>query len=121
MQMNIPKALRNQRSKGQLWDRYLGATDSFENAVVVELEPDQKVRDSGLVRLFCFNGSHVHPANHDVMLWAVSRAPLAKLQDYKRDDESDTPSNRESTLRVNDRVAATAAPAELRSKGNGNT
>jgi predicted dithiol-disulfide oxidoreductase (DUF899 family) len=31
-----------------------------------------------------FNGSIVHLANHDVMLWAVSRAPLAKLQAYKR-------------------------------------
>src|SRR6187551_2540852 len=31
-----------------------------------------------------FNGSVVHLANHDVMLWAVSRAPLAKLQSYKR-------------------------------------
>jgi predicted dithiol-disulfide oxidoreductase (DUF899 family) len=31
-----------------------------------------------------FNGSAVHLANHDVMLWAVSRAPLAKLQTYKR-------------------------------------
>jgi len=31
-----------------------------------------------------FNGVHVHLANHDVMLWAVSRAPLAKLQAYKR-------------------------------------
>jgi predicted dithiol-disulfide oxidoreductase (DUF899 family) len=31
-----------------------------------------------------FNGSVVHLANHDVMLWAVSRAPLAKLQDYRR-------------------------------------
>src|SRR5262245_59307780 len=31
-----------------------------------------------------FNGSVVHLANHDVMLWAVSRAPLAKLQAYKR-------------------------------------
>ena len=31
-----------------------------------------------------FNGSVVHLANHDVMLWAVSRAPLAKLLDYKR-------------------------------------
>jgi predicted dithiol-disulfide oxidoreductase (DUF899 family) len=30
-----------------------------------------------------FNGSVVHLANHDVMLWAVSRAPLAKLQAYK--------------------------------------
>jgi predicted dithiol-disulfide oxidoreductase (DUF899 family) len=26
----------------------------------------------------------VHLANHDVMLWAVSRAPLQKLQAYKR-------------------------------------
>jgi predicted dithiol-disulfide oxidoreductase (DUF899 family) len=26
----------------------------------------------------------VHLANHDVMLWAVSRAPLAKLKAYKR-------------------------------------
>src|ERR1700745_1635162 len=27
-----------------------------------------------------FNGCVVHLANHDVMLWAVSRAPLAKPQ-----------------------------------------
>ena len=31
-----------------------------------------------------FNGISPHLANHDVMLWAVSRAPLAKLQAYKR-------------------------------------
>ena len=31
-----------------------------------------------------FNGFAVHLANHDVTLWAVSRAPLAKLQAYKR-------------------------------------
>jgi predicted dithiol-disulfide oxidoreductase (DUF899 family) len=31
-----------------------------------------------------FNGIAAHLANHDVMLWAVSRAPLAKLQPYKR-------------------------------------
>jgi predicted dithiol-disulfide oxidoreductase (DUF899 family) len=31
-----------------------------------------------------FNGVAVHLANHDVMLWAVSRAPLDKLQTYKR-------------------------------------
>src|SRR6266566_4989124 len=31
-----------------------------------------------------FNGSVVHLANHDVTLAAVSRAPLAKLQAYKR-------------------------------------
>jgi predicted dithiol-disulfide oxidoreductase (DUF899 family) len=31
-----------------------------------------------------FGGFVVHLANHDVMLWAVSRAPLAKLQAYKR-------------------------------------
>jgi predicted dithiol-disulfide oxidoreductase (DUF899 family) len=31
-----------------------------------------------------FNGSFVHLANHDVTLSAVSRAPLAKLQAYKR-------------------------------------
>jgi predicted dithiol-disulfide oxidoreductase (DUF899 family) len=31
-----------------------------------------------------FNGVAVHLANHDVMLWAISRAPLAKLQAYKR-------------------------------------
>src|SRR5256885_3250290 len=30
-----------------------------------------------------FNGVAVHLANHDVMLWAVSRAPLAKLQAFK--------------------------------------
>src|SRR5256714_6477142 len=32
----------------------------------------------------CFNGSVVHLANHDVTLCAVSRAPHAKLQAYKR-------------------------------------
>jgi predicted dithiol-disulfide oxidoreductase (DUF899 family) len=31
-----------------------------------------------------FNGVAVHLANHDVMLSAVSRAPLSKLQAYKR-------------------------------------
>jgi predicted dithiol-disulfide oxidoreductase (DUF899 family) len=31
-----------------------------------------------------FDGLVIHLANHDVMLWAVSRAPLAKLQAYKR-------------------------------------
>lgn len=30
-----------------------------------------------------FNGVTVHLANHDVMLWAVSRAPLAKLLAYR--------------------------------------
>jgi len=31
-----------------------------------------------------FNGIQIHLANHDVMLWAVSRGPLAKLHAYKR-------------------------------------
>jgi predicted dithiol-disulfide oxidoreductase (DUF899 family) len=31
-----------------------------------------------------FNGIAVHLANHDVALWAVSRAPLAKLQSFKQ-------------------------------------
>jgi predicted dithiol-disulfide oxidoreductase (DUF899 family) len=31
-----------------------------------------------------FSGFAVHLAHHDVMLWAVSRAPLAKLQAFKR-------------------------------------
>ena len=31
-----------------------------------------------------FNGFAAHLAHHDVMLWAVSRAPLAKLQAYRR-------------------------------------
>ncbi|MBN9385912.1 MAG: DUF899 domain-containing protein [Chitinophagaceae bacterium] len=31
-----------------------------------------------------FNGIWVHLANHDVMFWAVSRAPLQKLQAYKQ-------------------------------------
>ncbi len=31
-----------------------------------------------------FNGSHVHLENHDVAMMAVSRAPIAKLQEYKR-------------------------------------
>lgn len=31
-----------------------------------------------------FNGIAIHLANHDVMLWAVSRAPLAQLNEYKQ-------------------------------------
>ena len=31
-----------------------------------------------------FNGIAVHLKNHDVMLWAVSRAPLAKLRAFKQ-------------------------------------
>jgi predicted dithiol-disulfide oxidoreductase (DUF899 family) len=31
-----------------------------------------------------FNGFAVHLANHDVMLWAVSRAPFEKVQAYRR-------------------------------------
>jgi predicted dithiol-disulfide oxidoreductase (DUF899 family) len=31
-----------------------------------------------------FNGFMIHLVNHDVMLWAVSQAPLEKLQTYKR-------------------------------------
>src|SRR6202790_4345407 len=31
-----------------------------------------------------FNGFQIHLGNHDVMHWAISRAPLSKLQAYKR-------------------------------------
>ena len=31
-----------------------------------------------------YNGFVVHLANHDVMFWTISRAPLAKLRAYKR-------------------------------------
>ena len=31
-----------------------------------------------------FNGSVVHLENHDVAMWAVSRAPIANIQAYKR-------------------------------------
>jgi predicted dithiol-disulfide oxidoreductase (DUF899 family) len=31
-----------------------------------------------------FNGFAIHLANHDVMLWAVSRAPIEKLQAYRQ-------------------------------------
>ena len=31
-----------------------------------------------------FNGFWIHLANHDVMLWAVSRGPLQKLQEFKK-------------------------------------
>jgi predicted dithiol-disulfide oxidoreductase (DUF899 family) len=31
-----------------------------------------------------FDGFAIHLANHDVMLWAVSRAPLEKLQGYRQ-------------------------------------
>ena len=32
-----------------------------------------------------FNGYHEHLANHDVMLWAISRAPLEKLQSLQKE------------------------------------
>ncbi|MET0547187.1 MAG: thioredoxin family protein [Caulobacterales bacterium] len=38
-----------------------------------------------------FDGVTTHLANHDVMLWAVSRAPLPKLQDYKKRMEWEFP------------------------------
>ena len=38
-----------------------------------------------------FNGFVVHLANHDVMLWAVSRAPLAKLQALQAADGLELP------------------------------
>ena len=44
-----------------------------------------------------FDGSVVHLANHDVTLWAVSRAPLAKLQAYKRRMGWSFPGRRRST------------------------
>lgn len=31
-----------------------------------------------------FNGIYVHLANHDVMLWAISRSPLSRLQAYQK-------------------------------------
>src|ERR1039458_1703913 len=31
-----------------------------------------------------FNGIAIHLTNHDVMFWAVSRAPLAQLNEYKK-------------------------------------
>src|SRR5262249_5695250 len=31
-----------------------------------------------------FNGVYQHLSNHDVMFWAVSRGPLAKLHEYKK-------------------------------------
>jgi predicted dithiol-disulfide oxidoreductase (DUF899 family) len=31
-----------------------------------------------------FNGIAIHLINHDVMFWAVSRAPLAQLNEYKK-------------------------------------
>ena len=38
-----------------------------------------------------FNGFAIHLAHHDVMLWAVSRAPLAKLRDLQTADGVDVP------------------------------
>ena len=31
-----------------------------------------------------FNGISIHLANHDVMFWAISRAPLTQLNEYKK-------------------------------------
>jgi predicted dithiol-disulfide oxidoreductase (DUF899 family) len=39
---------------------------------------------SGSARAAGFDGFAVHLANHDVMLWAISRAPLPKLSAYKQ-------------------------------------
>ena len=38
-----------------------------------------------------FNGSAIHLANHDVMLWAVSRAPLGEIAGIQTADELDVP------------------------------
>jgi predicted dithiol-disulfide oxidoreductase (DUF899 family) len=38
-----------------------------------------------------FNGSHVHLMNHDVMFFAVSRAPFEKLEGVRAQDGMDLP------------------------------
>ena len=38
-----------------------------------------------------FNGSAIHLANHDVMLWAVSRAPLGEITGIQTADGLDVP------------------------------
>jgi predicted dithiol-disulfide oxidoreductase (DUF899 family) len=63
-----------------------------------------------------FSGSVVHLANHDVAFTAVSRAPLAKLQDYKRRAPSSTTSAHPTSgrpRRVSDSSRSRRAPARI--------
>ena len=46
--------------------------------------PDYEAGCPGCSSSRTVSGIAVHLANHDVMLWAVLRAPLVKLQTYKR-------------------------------------
>ena len=63
-----------------------GGPDAFleDHAVIVCSDHSQSQVEQEIDLFRAFDGFAVHLANHDVMLWAVSRAPVAKLQAYKR-------------------------------------
>src|SRR5438477_6527297 len=67
-----------------------------------------------------FNGFGVHLANHDVMLWAVSRAPLEKLQAYKRRMGWSFPWASSFGTDFNYDYAASIRPEQLRQGGEYN-
>ena len=83
--VRVDKAYRFETDEGRasLADLFMGRSQLFVYHFM--FGPDWK---AGCVSCSAvadgFNGFAVHLANHDVMLWAVSRAPLAKLQAYKR-------------------------------------
>src|SRR6266702_4076414 len=66
-----------------------------------------------------FNGFAIHLANHDVMLWAISRAPLAKLQDYKRRMGWTFPWASSADIEFNSERAEPVAPISSRSTSDG--
>jgi hypothetical protein len=75
-------SLRHRRRRGSLADLFRGARScSSITSCSGPTTPRAAVLlgDRGRVRRL-----RVHLANHDVMLWAVSRAPIAKLQAYKQ-------------------------------------
>ena len=66
-----------------------------------------------------FNGFVVHLANHDVMLWAVSRAPLAKLQALQAADGLELPLGVLVRQRLQLRLPGRASPRSSERVGGG--
>ncbi len=64
-----------------------------------------------------FNGFAIHLANHDVMLWAVSRAPLEKLQGYKQRMGWSFPLGRNDGHRLGDLHARAPGHERVRARG----
>src|SRR5580693_3872078 len=72
------------RTKGaHCWQTFSGAVLNFSSTILCS-DPTTAGCPSCSMIADGFNGFATHLANHDVMLWAVSRAPLAQLQPYKQ-------------------------------------